>query len=200
MYKIPCARAVVMKSHADADAAMKDLRFPLALKLISGRLVHKSDVGGVVLGVKDGPSLLSTFLELRAKSRALGIPFSGVLAQEMVPKGVELILGATRDQVFGPSVVFGLGGIYTEMFKDFSMAIGAASETQALKLIDGIRTGPVLNGYRGGIKVDREKLARVVSSFSLILEENPTIKQLEINPLIATADQAVAVDVRALVG
>jgi hypothetical protein len=200
MYKIPCAKAVVLKSQAEADAVMSDLRFPLALKLVSGRLVHKSDVGGVVLGVKDGPYLHSAFLELRAKSRALGIPLSGVLAQEMVPKGVELILGATRDQVFGPSVVFGLGGIYTEILKDFSMAIGAVSETQALQLIDGIKTGAVLNGYRGGIKVDREKLARVVSSFSLILEENPTIRQLEINPLIATANQAVAVDVRTLVG
>jgi acyl-CoA synthetase (NDP forming) len=198
-YGIPCAKSVIMKSRAEVDVALKALRFPLALKLVSGQLVHKSDVGGVILGVKDEPSLLSIFSELKARSKALGVPFSGVLAQEMVPKGVELILGATRDEVFGPSVVFGLGGIFTEILKDYSVAIGAVSETRALELIDDIRMNPVMNGYRGGPVVDKKKLARVVSSFSLILEENPSISQIEINPLMATVDGVVAVDARTLI-
>jgi succinyl-CoA synthetase beta subunit len=117
----------------------------------------------------------------------------------MVPKAVELILGATRDEVFGPSVVFGLGGIYTEILKEYSIAIGAVSEARGLELIDGIRMNSVLNGYRGGPVVDRKKLARVISSFSLILEENPTISQIEINPLMATVDGVVAVDARTLI-
>lgn len=198
-YKIACAKSVTMKSQTEADVVLKGLRFPLALKLISRQLVHKSDVGGVILGVNDESSLLSAFTELKAKSKALGVPFSGVLAQEMVPKGVELILGATKDRVFGPLVVFGLGGTYTEILKDYSIAIGVVSETRALELIDGIKMNPVLNGYRGGPVVDKKKLARVVSSFSLILEENPTINQMEINPLMATMDKVVAVDVRTLI-
>jgi acyl-CoA synthetase (NDP forming) len=197
-YEIPYAKSVTLRSRAEVDVVLKALRFPLVLKLISGQLVHKSDVGGVILGVKDELSLLSAFSELKARSKALGVPFSGVLAQEMVPKGAELILGATRDSVFGPSMVFGLGGIYTEILKDYSIAIGAVSATRAVALIEG-RMKSVLNGYRGGVAVDRKKLARVVSSFSLILEENPAISQMEINPLMVTANEVVAVDVRTLI-
>jgi acyl-CoA synthetase (NDP forming) len=198
-YGIPFAKSAVLKSEGDAQAVGKTLRLPVALKLISARVVHKSDVGGVILDVRDEPSVLSAFSELKARSKALGARFSGVFAQEMIHNGVELILGAVRDEVFGPTVVFGLGGSYTEILKDYSLAIGAVSSDRALELIDGIRMSPVLDGYRGGLTVNKKRLAKVISSFSLILEENPKIGQIEINPLMATANRVIAVDVRTLI-
>jgi hypothetical protein len=175
------------------------LRFPLAVKLVSDGLAHKSDVGGVILNVKKDTDLASAYLKLRAVAKSLGIPFEGVLAQEMVEKGIELILGSTRDPTFGPILAFGIGGTYTEILQDFSVAVSAIDEGKAMELIQELRMGCILDGYRGGPKVDRVRIAKAISAFSSVLEENRSIDEIEINPLIATEERLVAVDVRTVV-
>jgi len=195
-YGIKCARSALLKAETDVNQATKTLHFPLALKLVSGRLAHKSDVGGVILDVADGHVALSAFAELKAKAKALGIPFEGVLAQEMAGRGVELILGAKRDDTFGPTVIFGIGGTNTEILRDFSLAVGPVDEGRAQELLRDIRLSPILDGYRGGPRANRAQIAKVVSSFSHLLEENRSIDQLEINPLIANEREVVAVDAR----
>ena len=114
----------------------------------------------------------------------------------MVGNGVEMILGAKRDETFGPTVIFGVGGTNTEILRDFSLAVGQIDERRAKELLDNVRLSPVLDGYRGGPRASRAQIAKVVSSFSRILEENRSIDQLEINPLIANKREVVAVDAR----
>ncbi|HYB75914.1 MAG TPA: acetate--CoA ligase family protein, partial [Nitrososphaerales archaeon] len=100
---------------------------------------------------------------------------------------------------FGPVLAFGIGGTYTEILQDFSVAVGAIDEGKAMELIQELRMGRVLDGHRGGPKVDRVRIAKAMSAFSSVLEENPSIDEIEINPLIATEERLVAVDVRTVV-
>jgi acyl-CoA synthetase (NDP forming) len=137
---------------------------------------------------------------MKSKSSSLGVIFEGVLAQEMIGGGVELILGAARDDSFGPTTLFGLGGTRTEILGDFSLAIGSLDESQALRLIEAFKFRPILEGFRGGPMIDKRKLAGVLSVFSSILEENDWIDGMEINPLIATEEAFIAVDVRVIAG
>jgi len=122
-----------------------------------------------------------------------------VLVQEMVKGGVELILGGTRDPTFGPTVVLGIGGSYTELIREYSMGIAPLSPKGALALVAESRMKPVLEGYRGGPRVDLPELARVVSRFSRIMADNPRINDIEVNPLVATGKRFLAVDFRAIV-
>lgn len=198
-YGIRGPKSVVVSSSKDLGKLGR-LEFPVACKLLSEGLVHKKDVGGVIVDVTDAAeveSVLSRFKKLAAKKR---MRFGGMFVQQMVESGVELILGGTRDATFGPVVVVGLGGTYTELIRDYSLAIAPVTPGEAGAMLTRIRLGRVLEGYRGGPKVKIGRLSQVVSDFSKIMVENPTISQVEVNPLIATEDQILAVDARVMLG
>jgi acyl-CoA synthetase (NDP forming) len=199
-YGIRAPESFMMRERKDVRLAQERLVFPVVAKLNSRKVIHKADQGAVILDVGDVVSLEAAFSKLRQKCDALGFPFEGVLVQEMVRGGVELMLGSIRDLTFGPTLIFGIGGTRTELLRDYVMAIGKVGERQAMRLMDGLRMGSILDGYRGGPKADRRKVARIVSRFSCILEENAPVHQMEINPLMASADDVVAVDTRTLVG
>ena len=112
--------------------------------------------------------------------------------------GIEMILGGTRDRTFGPTVLFGMGGSYTELLRDYALGIAPVTVREATVMIGESRLSPVLDGYRGGPRIDREGLAKTVSSFSRILAENPSIEELEVNPLVATGKRILAVDARVI--
>ena len=188
-------KSVVVRRASDLGELRK-LSFPVACKLLSEQLLHKKDVGGVVLGVRsalEARSTLLRFQRLAAKKRA---KFGGMLVQEMVADGTELILGCTRDATFGPVVALGAGGTYTEVIRDYALAVAPVGPGEAKRMLSLTKLDRILGGYRGGPKVNLERLGRLVSSFSRIMFDNPSIGQIEVNPLIATARGVLAVDTR----
>ena len=194
-YGITVPRSVVVRSRRDIRKA-KRLGFPVACKMLAGGLEHKTEAGGVVLDVDSGAELASTLSRLRKTAAKYGARFDGMLVQAMVKDGVELIVGSTRDPTFGPVVVFGTGGIYTEIVRDFASAIANVTPREARDLISRTKLSDVLTGFRGGRVLDMARLTEVVSNFSRILVENPSVDEIEVNPLIATDHGIFAVDAR----
>ncbi len=189
-------KSVVIGSSKDLGR-LKGFGFPVACKLLSEGLFHKTDVGGVILGVADEAQAGLVFSRLGKLAGKKGVPFDGMLVQQMVSGGVELILGGTRDPTFGPVVILGLGGTYTELVRDYSLAIAPVTSDEVRVMVAQTKLGRALEGYRGGPKVKAGRLRKIVSDFSRIMVENPSIQQMEVNPLIATRDEIMSVDARA---
>ena len=191
-------KSVLVQGAGDVGKVRR-LSFPVACKLQSAQLLHKRDVGGVVIYVRtpdEVRSVLSRFKKLAATKR---IKFDGMLVQEMVANGIELILGGTRDPTFGPIVALGVGGTYTEVIRDFALAVAPVSPAEVVRMLSLTKLDEILGGYRGGPKADVRGLGRLVSSFSWILVENPAIEQIEVNPLIVTHRDVLAVDTRVII-
>ena len=169
-------------------AACRQVGFPLAMKVIGP--LHKTDVGGVRLGIVDGRQALAAWEDL------LRIPDArGVLIQPMV-KGLEVILGASREGEFGHLVMFGLGGIYTEVLKDVSFALAPLSRNESLRMIRGIRSYAVLEGVRGGAGMDIEVLADYLQRLGCLVGDFPGIKEIDLNPVKGVGRDLYAVDAR----
>jgi acyl-CoA synthetase (NDP forming) len=196
-YGIGEPKSAVVRSPRDLRKG-EEVGFPVACKLLSRRLLHKTDAGGVILGVDGRPELSAAFFRFKKLAERKGLSFEGMLVQEMVNDGVEIILGGTRDTTFGPTILFGVGGSHAELFRDYSLGIAPLTMEQAMTLMNRSRLSPALDGYRGGPPVNRRELARIVSSFSKIMVENPSIEQIEVNPLIATKESILALDARAI--
>lgn len=182
---------------ADDLRRVQRLKFPVVCKLRSVGLVHKSDIGGVVRGVASQSEVESVLARFRAIARAGGIRFGGMLVQEEVGQSVELLLGGTRDPTFGPMVAIGFGGTYAELIRDYSVAIAPVTPEEASLMVSRTKLGPILEGFRGGQRVDLRMLGRTVAAFSKILVENPRVEQVEVNPLMVREKEAFAVDARA---
>jgi acyl-CoA synthetase (NDP forming) len=188
-------RSAVVRSPKDITG-LRRLDYPVACKLMAKGLVHKSDVGGVILGVR-GPAEAGIAAErLRKIARRKGMRFEGVHVQEMVEGGVELLLGGMRDPTFGPLAVLGVGGTLTELIGEYVLAVAPVSPRGARSMLARTRLLRILEGYRGGPKVDLARLCRGVSDFSKIMAEYPYIEELEVNPLVAKGGRLIAVDAR----
>ena len=194
-YGIDEPRSVVVRSPRDFRR-LAGIRYPVACKLLLEGLVHKSDVGGVLLNVPGTEGVQSAFARFEKAAGSRGGRLRGMLVQEMVGKSVELILGGTRDPTFGPVVVFGLGGIYTEVVRDYILEVAPVDSEEVKARLSGSGLGRILAGYRGGPRVNAGRLAEVISRFSRIMVENPRISQLEVNPLMARGDAILATDAR----
>ena len=179
---------------------LERIEFPVACKLLAQGVLHKTEVGGVVLDVSDFTSAESLFGRFRKLAKRKGLRFEGMLVQEMVEDGVELILGGTRDLTFGPVVILGLGGTFAELVREYTLAVAPVTPKQVGVMLAKTKLARVLEGYRGGPKPKIDSLSRVVSDFSKIMVDNPTIDQMELNPLIATEDRALSVDARVILG
>ena len=196
-YGIDEPRSVVLRKSVD-EGRLTRVRYPVACKLISKQLLHKTEAGGVVVDVKDRKEIESTFRRFERIARARKISFEGMLVQEMVRGGIELILGATRDKTFGPVVALGFGGTHAEVLHDYVLAVAPVKPDQVRRMLEDTRLGRVLGGYRRRARVNIDSLCRLVSNFSRILSENPSIEQIEVNPLMAAGSQLLAVDSRAI--
>ncbi len=194
-YGIGQAKSVVVRASRDLRK-LRNLAFPVACKLLSKGLMHKTDVGGVVLDVKDVGQVGSNLTRLKRLAGAKKLVFGGVLVQEMVKDGIEVIMGGNRDPTFGPVLVLGLGGTYTELLHDYSIAVAPVTPDEVKAMIASSNLGKVLDGYRGGPKANIGQLAGVVSRFSRIMFDNPRIQEIEANPLMATKDRILSVDTR----
>jgi acyl-CoA synthetase (NDP forming) len=195
-YGVQEPMAVTLRSSRDLGRLEK-LRYPVACKLLSRDLPHKTDVGGVVLGVSGADEAKSCLARLKGIAASNHAHFDGVLVQEMVGKGVELILGGRRDPTFGPVVALGPGGTYVELAKEVSIAVAPVAPIQVRSMLEGTNLQKVMQGYRGGPRVSMDRLCKMVSDFSRIMLENPSIEEVEVNPLIATRGAILAVDARA---
>jgi acetyltransferase len=161
--------------------------------------VHKTDVGGVVVGVESAEEVRKTLAKFRKLTQGRWLRFGGMMVQEEVKKGAELIVGGLRDPVFGPVVMVGLGGTYAELIQDHALGIAPVTPAEAREMLERSKAARVLEGYRGGPRAAMAILSRTISSFSTILSGQPSIGEVEINPLMVTGRGVLAVDTRAIV-
>ncbi|MFQ5898943.1 MAG: acetate--CoA ligase family protein [Candidatus Methylomirabilia bacterium] len=194
---IPQPREAHASSEAEAVEAAGQLGFPVVLKLCSGDLLHKSDLGGVRLRLGDADAVRSAFSDLRSVATTRGITWAGVLVQEQVVGDVEVIVGARHDPTFGPVVLVGLGGIFVELLGDRALRLAPISPETARRMLRELRGYPLLAGSRGRAGVDLEALAALVAGVSRLATELP-LAELDLNPVILRAggSGAVAVDRR----
>lgn len=203
-YAIPVPDYGVAKDEREAVALAERIGYPVAVKVVSRRIVHKTDVGGVVLGVANPDELAEACKSIK-ESVGVKVPYAdieGCLIQRMVPKGVELIIGAVYDDIFGHVVAFGLGGIFTELFRDVSMRLAPIDEEEAWRMVKEVRAYKLLLGYRGTAPRDLHAVVDVLVKFSGLIAENPEIREADLNPVIALEEGAGAyvVDARFLLG
>jgi acetyltransferase len=168
------------------------------MKIQSADIVHKSDVGGVVLNVEDAEHARRTYAQMMETvvRAAPNAAIDGVQVQRMVNGGVETLVGMSRDPVFGPLVAFGLGGIFVEALRDVVFRIAPLGTQDAHDMLDGIRGRKMLDGIRGRPEANRVALADVLCRISQLAVDFPEIDELDLNPLLAFSDRVVAVDAR----
>ncbi len=197
-YGIPVVESQLVADEDDIIAAGKALGYPLAMKLVSPDVSHKTDVGGVRLGISSEAQLHEEYRELirSVRERAPGAKVNGVLLQQMVSGGRETIVGISHDSSFGSLVMFGLGGIFVEAMQDVIFRMTPIDDAQALEMITGIRGARVLRGMRGAPPVDHAALAAAVRRIAQLGADFPQIAELDVNPLLAMAQGVIAVDAR----
>ncbi len=187
-------------SKEEAIAISRELGFPVALKIASPDVLHKSDAGGVKLGLRTsrqvGKACDGILQAIKQKYPQAKI--QGVSVQKMARPGVEVIIGMSKDAQFGPVLMFGLGGILVEILKDVSFRIVPLTRRDAREMIREIKGYPLLEGYRGQEPVDVANLEELVLKVSGFVEQHPEVKELDINPIFAYRDGAVAVDARVI--
>ena len=189
---------------ANSDEAVSlaaELGFPVVLKIVSPDLLHKTDAGGVLTDVADAPAVSVGFDALVARARAYApeARIDGVLVQAQASAGLEVIVGAVSDPVFGKLVAFGLGGTMVEVMRDVTFRLAPTDTKQAHMMLDEIQAAAVLDGVRGRPAANRAELARLIQNTSELVADFPEISELDLNPVIVGADSASAVDVRIIV-
>ena len=182
----------------EAVAISRDLGFPVVLKIASPDVVHKSDAGGVKLGLKTSAQVARAYEDITKSIRAKypQAKIQGVSVQKMAKPGVEVIIGMSKDAQFGPVLMFGLGGVWVEVLKDVSFRIVPLERRDAREMIQEIKGRPLLEGYRGQEPVDIANLEELILKVSSFVEQHPEIKELDLNPVFAYKDGALAVDAR----
>ncbi|MBD3368703.1 MAG: CoA-binding protein [Candidatus Eisenbacteria bacterium] len=192
----------VARTIQDAVEAAEDLGYPVVMKVVSRDILHKSDVGGVALGLEDRDEVMDAYQAImrNAKSRMPDARIKGVEVAEMVQSGVELIVGARRDASFGPIVMFGMGGIYVEVLKDVSFRAVPLDRREVLSMMKEIRAYPLLLGVRGEARRDIEGVTDAIIRLATLIRHCPEISDIEVNPLVAyeQGHGTKAVDVRVL--
>ncbi len=186
-FALPLPRAGVCRTAAEAVTLAQDIGFPVALKLASRQIVHKSEFGGVRLNLQDGSAVVKAFGEIRDRlvNENKLDAFDGVLIQPMISGGVELVVGITQDPIFGPLIGFGLGGIHVEILKDVCFRVTPITDRDAAEMVRGIRGYPLLEGYRGHPPADIPALEELLLRVARLVEEVPEISELDLNPIIA---------------
>ncbi|MEV6804962.1 acetate--CoA ligase family protein [Streptomyces sp. NPDC051132] len=184
----------------EAVAAAARLGGPVVLKIVSPDILHKTEAGGVVVGVAGAADVRAAFHRIVENARAYdaGARIVGVQVQELVPAGQEVIVGAVTDPAFGKVVAFGLGGTLVEVLKDVTFRLAPVTADEALSMLGSIRAAPVLRGVRGRPGVDRRAVAELVRRVSELVADFPEIAEVDLNPVIATARGAVAADIRVI--
>lgn len=198
-YSIPVPRFKAVHSIDEALEAVKGLQYPLVLKIISADIGHKTDVGGVALGLRDKKSLEDAWSQMMldiSDDEPLAA-IEGFLLEEMVPRGAEMIIGGLRDEQFGPAIMFGTGGLDVELIKDVSFRLAPVTRDEVFGMMNEVKGMRLLTGYRGHGLKDLDAVVDTVMKVSEIICAHERIREIEINPLIVYHEGAVAVDAKA---
>ncbi|MEU1803637.1 acetate--CoA ligase family protein [Streptomyces sp. NPDC019937] len=202
-YGIPTPAEGLAECADDAVALADRIGFPVVLKIVSPDISHKTDAGGVRVGLTSAAEVRGAYTAIVTNARAYDptARIRGVQVQQMVPDGgQEVIVGAVTDPTFGKVVAFGLGGVLVEVLKDITFRLAPASRDDALSMLDGIRAAEVLRGVRGGEPVDRDALADLIVRVSNLVTDFPELTEVDLNPVFATGSGVLAADVRLLIG
>jgi len=195
---IPVVETRPAKTRQMAIEAAKQIGFPVVMKIASPDIVHKSDAGGVRLGLTNATQVGKAYRDIisSVKEKAPDAKIDGVTVQQTAKPGVEVIIGMNRDAQFGPVIMFGLGGILVEILKDVSFRIVPLTRRDTAGMIREIKGYALLQGVRGQPPVNVTALEELIVKISEFIEKNPAVKELDLNPVIASRDGAVAADAR----
>jgi len=185
-FGIPVIKNQLAATEEEAVKAAAVIGYPVAMKIMSEQIIHKSDTGGVVLNVKSDTEAKTAFRTIseNVKKNMPEAVINGILVSEMIDEGQEVILGVKRDPAFGPVVMFGLGGIYVEIFRDVVIKVAPVNEKTAREMIAGIKASTLLTGARGATPKDIDSIADAIVRLSQLAVALPAIRELDINPLI----------------
>lgn len=197
-YGITVTKFSLAKSEAEASCQAQQIGYPIVLKIVSPDIIHKSDAGGVLVNLKNAVEVAEGYKKIieNAKKYKSDAKIVGVLVQEMAPQSTEVIVGAIKDPQFGQTIMFGLGGIFVELLKDVNFRVAPITKEDAKEMITRLKAFPLLNGYRGSKPADIDALAAILCNTSRLIMENPEIKELDLNPVMAYPEGAKTVDAR----
>jgi acetyl coenzyme A synthetase (ADP forming)-like protein len=200
-YGIPVPKEGVAASAAEAAKIASDMGFPVVMKIVSPDILHKTEAGGVMVGVKTAADVEKNYATIlaNAKKYKSDAKIEGVQVQQMLLGGQEVIVGAVTDGSFGKLVAFGLGGVLVEVLKDITFRLAPATKQDALSMLDGIQAHEMLKGVRGSDPANRDAIADIIVNVSRLITDFPEIAEMDLNPVFATKDAAIAADVRIVV-
>src|ERR1700710_2189330 len=200
-YGIPVPKEGVAKSAEEAAKIASAMGFPVVMKIVSPDILHKTEAGGVVVGVKNAADVATNYATIlaNAKKYKADAKIEGIQIQQMLLGGTEVIIGSITDGSFGKLVAFGLGGVLVEVLKDITFRLAPATKEDALSMLDGIQAHEMLKGVRGSDPANRDAIAGIIVKVSQLVSDFQEIVELDLNPVFATAKDAIAADVRIVV-
>ena len=197
-YNIPVTNFRIAETEKDAVKSAKEIGYPVVLKIISPDIIHKSDVGGVMVNLKNSEEVQNAYAQImkNVKKHEPKAKITGVLVQEMAPSSTEVIVGAVKDPQFGQALMFGLGGIFVEVLKDVTFRIAPITDDEAREMITEVKAYPLLKGYRNTPPADIDAIVKILLSTSNLVTEHEEIKELDLNPVMVYRKGAKTVDAR----
>lgn len=197
-YNIPVTKFELAKNEDEAVKIAEEIGFPVVLKIVSPDIIHKSDVGGVMLNLKDAKEVKTAYKRImeNVKKHKKDAKIIGVIVQEMAPPSTEVIVGAIKDPQFGPTLMFGLGGVFVEILKDVTFRIAPITKDEAREMLMEIKAYPLLKGYRNLPPADMEAITKILLNTSKLVMEHTEIKELDLNPIMVYEKGAKTVDAR----
>lgn len=199
-YGISVTRSELAKNEKEAVKLAGLIGYPVVLKIVSPDIIHKSDVGGVKVNIKNAKEVGDAYNEIlhNAKKSSPRAKVVGVLVQEMAPQSTEVIVGAVKDPQFGPTIMFGLGGIFVEVLKDVTFRVAPITEDEAREMVSDVKAYPLLKGYRNMPKADINAIIDILLRTSRLVSEHEEIKELDLNPIMVYERGAKTVDARVI--
>jgi acyl-CoA synthetase (NDP forming) len=197
-YDIPVTKFKLAKNDAEAVEHATSIGFPVVLKIVSPDIIHKSDVGGVIIGVKNVKEVRSAYKQImnNVRKHNPSAKIVGILVQEMAPAGIEVIVGSIKDPQFGPAIMFGLGGVFVEVLKDVTFRVAPVTEDEAAEMISEVKAYPLLKGYRNTPPADLKAITKILLNTSKLVMDHVEIKELDLNPIMVYEKGAKTVDAR----
>jgi len=197
-YKIPVPNFKLIKNEDEVSKIAEGIGYPIVMKIVSPDIVHKSDAGGVKVGIENENEAKLAYREIifKAKKYNKEARILGVIASPLIPQGTEVIVGMTKDPHFGPVAMFGLGGIFVEILKDVSFRILPLKEKDAQEMIAEIKGYEILKGVRGELPKDIEAIRETLIKISQLTMENPEINEIDLNPIFVFEKGLQVIDAR----
>jgi acetyl-CoA synthetase (ADP-forming) len=200
-YGVPITELKIANSAEEAAQFSEQIGYPTVLKIVSPEVLHKFDVGGVVLDINSKEEARNAYNQIiqSVKKHKPDAKIVGILVQEMAPSSTEVIVGSIKDAQFGPTLMFGFGGIFVEVMKDVSFRIAPITEDDAREMISEVKAYPILQGYRGQPPADINMIVKILQSISKLVMDYQEIKELDLNPVMVYEKGAKTVDARIII-